>query len=72
LVQQLSELQTWLNDAAHFDTVEHLQIGRMLALEAEARQPAPVFPRFRLRALALFIYAIAALGFAWLLVAERL
>jgi hypothetical protein len=69
LTKCLAELQTWVNDTARFETIEHLQLGRLLALQRLERE-RPRRWRSSLLTVMLLIYAAAAAGLAWLLLAQ--
>jgi hypothetical protein len=68
---RVRELETWLEASAHFDQLEHVQLGRVLALasaEREARR-LPWLVSARLVAVALYI-ALAGL-FVWSLLSAH-
>jgi len=67
LAIRLRELESWVAGNARFDEVEHVQLGRLLA-HASAEREEGRRPLLSLRAALLFLYAIAALAFAVLLV----
>jgi hypothetical protein len=67
LSTRVRELESWISGSARFDEVEHVQLGRLLALESAEREERRR-PLVSLRAALLFMYAAAALGFAVLLV----
>ncbi len=72
LRRRVAELQTWIDDAARFDAIEHLQLGRLLALQRSERRLHRHGAGVPLGAIALILYATAALALALLVVTGRL
>jgi len=67
LSTRVRELESWIAGSARFDEVEHVQLGRLLALASAEREEGRR-PLLSLRAALLFLYAAGALAFAILLV----
>jgi chromosome segregation ATPase len=72
LERRVEELRTWLEDARQFDFVEHVQLERLLALQAAERERRLLARRPSLGLVAVLTYAAAALALAWLIVADRI
>ena len=72
LQRRVQELESWLHQSARYDEVEHVQLGRLLALDSAEREERrlPLFASTR--ALMLFVYAAAALALAALMLAPAL
>jgi hypothetical protein len=68
---RLREMETWLGDKARFDEVEHLQLGRLLALASSRRERRRLPLVVRARMLSLLVYVVATLVFAFLLLTGR-
>ena len=69
--KRIRELETWLADKTRFDEVEHLQLGRLLAL-ASSRRERRRFPLIvHARTLSILVYVVAILVFAFLLLSGR-
>jgi hypothetical protein len=58
---RVREMETWLGDKARFDEVEHLQLGRLLALASSQRERRRLPLLVSARALSLLVYAVATL-----------
>jgi hypothetical protein len=69
--ERVREMETWLGDKARFDEVEHLQLGRLLALASSRREGKRLPLVVRARRLSLVIYVVATLVFAFLLLTGR-
>jgi hypothetical protein len=70
-LQRERQMETWLGDKARFDEVEHLQLGRLLALASSRREGKRLPLVVRARTLSLVIYVAATLVFAFLLLTGR-
>jgi hypothetical protein len=72
LHRRVRELESWLQHTARYDEIEHVQLGRLLALDSAQREERrlPLFASTR--ALLLFVYAGAALALALLMVMPQL
>jgi hypothetical protein len=68
---RVREMETWLGDKARFDEVEHLQLGRLLALASSRRERRRLPLVVRARMLSLLVYVVATLVFAFLLLTGR-
>jgi len=69
--QRVQDMETWLGDKARFDEVEHLQLGRLLALASSERESRRLPLLHSARALSLLLYGVAALVFLVLLLTGR-
>jgi hypothetical protein len=69
--ERVREMETWLDDRARFDEVEHLQLGRMLALASIRRERRRLPLVVRARTISLVVYVAATLVFAFLLLTGR-
>jgi hypothetical protein len=69
--RRVREMETWLGDKARFDEVEHLQLGRLLALASSRRERRRLPLLVRARMLSLLVYVVATLVFAFLLLTGR-
>lgn len=72
LMQRVRELETWLEDRASFDEIEHVQLGRLFALELAKREQRRMPLLASSHAALLVVYAAALTCFAWLLLTERI
>jgi hypothetical protein len=66
------ELETWLDGSARFDEVEHVQLGRLLALASAEREHRRLPLLVSIRAALLVLYGVAALTFAVLILTQRI
>jgi hypothetical protein len=69
--ERVLEMETWLGDRARFDEVEHLQLGRLLALASTRRERRRLPFVARARTISLVVYVAATLVFAFLLLTGR-
>jgi hypothetical protein len=69
--RRVREMETWLGDKARFDEVEHLQLGRLLALASSRREGKRIPLVSSARALSLLVYVVATFVFAFLLLSGR-
>jgi hypothetical protein len=69
--ERVREMETWLGDKARFDEVEHLQLGRLLALASSRRERKRLPLVVRARTVSLLVYVAATLAFAFLLLTGR-
>lgn len=72
LRRRVDELQTWVERSARFDSVEHVQLGRLLALEAAERERRSLPIALTIKVLAYLAYAAAAVAVAWLVLTRRI
>jgi hypothetical protein len=72
LQRRVHELESWLEQNARYDEVEHVQLGRLLALDSAEREQRRLPLLASTRALMLFVYAVAALALAALMLAPQL
>jgi hypothetical protein len=69
--ERAREMETWLGEKARFEEVEHLQLGRLLAL-ASTRRERKRFPLLvRGQTISLVVYVAATLVVAFLLLTGR-
>jgi hypothetical protein len=59
LATRVRELETWVDERARFDDVEHLQIGRLLAAAEARRIERLAQPLVSIRTLLLLLYCAA-------------
>jgi hypothetical protein len=69
LQRKLIELQTWVDAAARFESVEQLQLSRLLALRTAERERRRLPVVTSLTTIFLLLYAAAAFAVAWRLIA---
>jgi hypothetical protein len=72
LRRRVQELESWLQQSARYDEVEHVQLGRLLALDSAEREERRLPLLASTRAVMLFVYAAAALALAILMLAPQL
>ena len=72
LEARVGELETWLQDGARFDGVEHVQLGRMLALASAEREERKLPWLASARLIAALAYAAAVGGLVWVLLVPHL
>ena len=69
--ERVREMETWLGDKARFDEVEHVQLGRLLALASTRRERRRLPLVVRARTISIVVYVAATLVFAFLLLTGR-
>ncbi len=72
LRDRLRELETWLQDGARFDGVEHVQLGRMLAHASAEREERRLPWLASAHMVAALAYAVAVGGLVFVLLAPHL
>jgi hypothetical protein len=68
---RIAELETWLDERAQFDDVEHVQIGRVLAAAEARRIERLAQPLVSIRTLLLLLYSAALVLLALLVLFDR-
>jgi hypothetical protein len=72
LRERVRELETWLEESAQFDQIEHVQLGRVLALASAEREERKGSWLVSLRLVAAVVYVIAVGVFIWFVVVSHL
>jgi len=72
LRERVRELETWLEKSAQFDQVEHVQLGRVLALASAEREEQRLPRLISMRLLATVVYVAAVGGFVWVTLVSHL
>ena len=67
LEERVRELESWISGEARFEEVEHVQLGRLLALASAERDQRRAPLLLSRRAVLLFVYSAAAMALAILL-----
>jgi hypothetical protein len=71
LTARLGELESWIDERAAFDEVEHLQIGRLLAAAEARRIERLARPLVSIRTVLLLVYSAALVSLAVLILFDR-
>jgi hypothetical protein len=71
LTARIGELESWIDERATFDEVEHLQIGRLLAAAEARRIERLARPLASIRTVLLLVYSAALASLAVLILFDR-